>query len=333
MMQRHTRCVRSSRLGLSRAEVVVTICVIGFLIAMLLPGIYVARTTARKLNCQSNLKHLALALTSYSSADQRRIPLLEDGQFGWPVVLLPYLDQAALYRALQKDPLLVETESQRLGTPLEIHIKVLACPMDLPKTGKHVSLSYSANAGWGRFLADSKTDAISESHPHSADVDWNRDGDVTEDERSLTRATGLLWRAHEDGFQLTLDDVSEGDGQTNTMLFIENTNARNWLSRETFDIGTVVDLDRIVFEPSPNGDFGLNVKTANLGPFAIQSKPRVLSGRSPVPSSNHTSVFNVAFADGRVEQINFNIDPRVYLARLTWNGVRHGEDPKRNYDP
>lgn len=328
-MQHQTQSLRSSRRGLSRVEVVATIGLIGFLIAILLPGIYVARTTARTLNCQSHLKHLALALMNYSSADQGRIPLLESGQFGWPVRLLPYLDQAALYRALHADPLVVENEWRWSKAPLLI--KVLACPQDMSNTGQHLGLSYAANAGWGRFLADTKTEAVSESRPHSADVDWNRDGDVTEDERSLTRATGLLWRAHEDGFQLTLDDVSKGDGQTNTMLFVENTNARNWLSRETFDIGTVVELDRIVFEPSPNGDFGLNVKSAKLGPFAIQPKPRLLPGRSPVPSSNHTRGCNVAFADGRVEQINFNIDPRVYLAKMTWNGVRNGEDRERNY--
>ncbi|MBC7817896.1 MAG: hypothetical protein IAG10_13475, partial [Planctomycetaceae bacterium] len=99
----------------------------------------------------------------------------------------------------------------------------------------------------------------------------------------------------------------------------------------TFDIGVVVDLDRIVFEPSNEGRLGLNVKSANLGPFAIQPKPRALPGRSPVPSSNHTGVFNVAFADGRVESINFNVDPRVYLARMTWSGIRYGEDPNRSY--
>ncbi len=222
----------------------------------------------------------------------------------------------------------MENEWRRSKTPLLI--KVLACPKDVSNTGQHLGLSYVANAGWGRFLADSKTDSVSESRLHSVDVDWGRDGNVTDDERRLTRATGLFWRAHEDHAQLTLEDVAEGDGQSNTMLLAENTNARNWLSRETFDIGVVVDLDRIVFEPSPNGGFGLNVMPSKLGPFAIQPKPRVLPGRSPVPSSNHTGVFNAALADGRVESINFDVDPRVYLARMTWNGIRYGEDPKRS---
>jgi hypothetical protein len=29
-----------------------------------------------------------------------------------------------------------------------------------------------------------------------------------------------------------------------------------------------------------------------------------------------------------VNQLNVNISPRVYLAQMTWNGTRNGEDPK-----
>lgn len=252
-------------------------------------------------------------------------------QFGWSVALLPYLDNATLYRALKTDPLVVEKEWQRAKTPLTI--KVLTCPVDLSNARQHVGLSYVGNAGWGRFLADSKTETVSEAHPHSAEIDWDRDGNVSEDERRLTRATGVLWRTHEDGFQLTLDDVNDGDGQFTTMLFAENTNARNWLSRETFDIGFVIGLDRIAFEPSQAGRLGLDVTSANLGPFAIRSKPRVLPGRSPVPSSQHTGVFNVAYVDGRAVQLNVNIAPRVYLAQMTWNGGRYGENPKHQSEP
>ena len=329
-MQRHTHRRPCFRFGMSRVEVLVTICVIGFLLAMLSPAMHHPQRPARRMECMNNLKQIALAVHSYVSANDGRIPLLEDGQFGWPVALLPYLDQAVLYRALKEDPLTIEKEWQRSKAPL--HIKVLACPVDTSNAGQHVGLSYVANAGWGRFVADSKTEAIHESQPHSADVDWDRDGIVKEDERRLTRTTGLFWRAHEDRFQLTLDDVNEGDGQSQTMLFTENTNARNWLSRETFDVGVVVDLDRIVFEPGQGGRQGLNVTSANLGPFAIQPKPRVLPGRSPVPSSHHTDIFNVAFADGRVQAVNVNIDPRVYLAKMTWNGVQNGEDAKRIFE-
>ncbi len=272
-----------------------------------------------------------MAVMNYAVANQGRMPLLEDGQFGWPVALLPYLDDAALYRTLKADPLAVEKEFQSSKKPLLR--RVLSCPVDMSNARQHVGLSYVGNSGWGRFVVDSKTEAIRDVRLHSADVDWDRDGNVTEDERRLTRATGLFWRVHEDRFQLTLDDISEGDGQTTTTMFTENTNARNWLSRETFDTGFVVGLDRIKFEPRQDGGLGLNVVSANLGPFAIQPKPRVLPGRSPVPSSHHTGLFNVAFADGRVEAVNVNIAPRVYLASMTWNGGRHGEDPKRHYEP
>lgn len=283
------------------------------------------------MECQNNLKNIALAVMNYASQNNGRLPHLDDDQFGWPVALLPHLDSAALHRALMADPLTISKTPPPPGNTALI--KVLACPQDLLNSRQHVGLSYVANAGWGRFRVNEPTEEVFENQPHSADVDWDGDGTVTEDERGLTRATGLFWRVHEDRFQLMLDDVNEGDGQTTTMLFTENSNARNWLSRETFDIGFVVGLDRITFEPTQDDRLGLNVKSANLGPFAIRPKPRVLPGHSPVPSSLHTGIINVAFADGRVESVNVNIDPRVYLARMTWNGQRYGEAPKRQYEP
>ncbi len=326
-MRRHGRsskCCDCS--GMSRVEVIATVVTIGFLLWLIVPAIQTSRGPRRRMECQSNLKNLALAANSYASANAGRLPLLEDGQFGWPVSLLPHLDSAALHRVLMADPLAMTKIPPPPGSTSLI--KVLACPQDLLNSRQHLGLSYTANAGWGRFRVNEPTEEVFEDPPHSAEVDWDRDGSVTEDERRLTRATGLFWRAHEDRFQLTLDDVAEGDGQATTMLITENTNARNWLSRGTFDIGFVVDLERIKFESSSDGRFGLNVKSANLGPFAIQPKPRVLPGRSPVPSSHHTGIFNVAFVDGRAQQVNVNIDPRVYLARMTWNGGRYGEDPK-----
>ncbi|MCX7419425.1 MAG: DUF1559 domain-containing protein [Planctomycetia bacterium] len=329
-MQSYSRSQQLSRQGLSRVEVVVTISVVGFLLLMIAPTIQDTRRPRRRMECQVNLKNIALATMQYASLNGGRIPFLEDGQFGWPAALLPYLDSAALSRSLRQDPIVVEKEWQKTKQPMLL--KILTCPVDTSNAGKHLGLSYVANAGWGRFLADPMTDSVRESNRHTADIDWNQDGQITEEERRLARATGLFWRPHEDGFQLTLDEVSEGDGQSQTMLFIENTNARNWLSRETFDIAAVVDLDRIGFEPMNDGPLNLNAKSAKLGPFAIQPKPRVLPGRSPVPSSNHVGIFNVAFADGRVESHNFNIDPRVHLAQMTWDGVRYGEDRNRNFE-
>lgn len=319
------------RSGLTRLEVIVLVGMAGLFLWMLaLHSNMNYRPNRRVYECQNNLKNIALATVNYATANGGRIPPLEDGSFGWPAALLPYLDEAALHRTLKEDPLTIQSEWQKSKTPLLI--KVLSCPVDASNAGQHLGLSYAANAGWGRFLVAPKTEAVSESRPHSADVDWDRDGNVAEDERRLSRATGLFWRAHEDRFRLTLDDVAEGDGQGSTMLFTENVNARNWLSRETFDIGFVVGLDRITFGPSSVGRFGLNVKSANLGPFAIRSKPRVLPGRSPVPSSQHAGLFNAAFADGRAAQINVNINPRVYLAQMTWNGQRHGEAPALQHE-
>ncbi len=317
------------RSGLSRMDAVVLIGVTGFLLGMVaLPSRLGNHRPARRMECQNNLKNIALATLQYAATNDGRMPLLDDGQFGWPVAMLPQLDNAALYRGLKEDPLVVEKAWRMSTAPLLI--KVLACPVDTSNAGQHLGLSYVANAGWGRFLVDEKTEAVSESHPHSSDVDWNRDGKVTDEERSLARSTGVFWRVHSDVQSMTLDELAEADGQSQTILFTENMNARNWLSRKTFDIGFVAGMDRIEFASNTDPTQQLKVTSARLGPFAIQPTPRVLPGRSPVPSSNHTDIFNTAFADGRVEATNVNIDSRVYLQLMTPNGIAHGESESQS---
>lgn len=152
------------------------------------------------------------------------------------MALLPWLDSAALFRQLKSPESDVKFEEP---TFLK---KLFTCRQSVTDMKQKLRLNNVANAGWWRFRLNEPTEEVFEIQPHATDVDWDRDGGVSEGERRLTRATGLFWRPHEDRFQLTLDDINEGDGQTTTMLFAENMNARNWLSRETFDIGFVVGV-------------------------------------------------------------------------------------------
>jgi prepilin-type N-terminal cleavage/methylation domain-containing protein/prepilin-type processing-associated H-X9-DG protein len=94
--------------GFTLVELLVVIAIIGILVALLLPAIQAAREAARRAQCQSNLKQLALAANNYHSAKKRFPPgFVASGPTGsieawsWSVFLLPYVEEQAIYDRLR----------------------------------------------------------------------------------------------------------------------------------------------------------------------------------------------------------------------------------------
>ncbi len=79
-------------------ELLVVIAIIGILIALLLPAVQAARESARRAQCQNNLKQMALGAQNFHDITKTMIPSrIEDDFLTWAVLLLPYMEQTALY--------------------------------------------------------------------------------------------------------------------------------------------------------------------------------------------------------------------------------------------
>ena len=77
-LPRDTKRLFRRRNGFTLVELLVVIAIIGMLIGLLLPAIQAARTSARNLQCKSNLYQIWINTESYRSARKGAMPTADD---------------------------------------------------------------------------------------------------------------------------------------------------------------------------------------------------------------------------------------------------------------
>lgn len=95
---------RPCRRGFTLVELLVVIAIIGVLVALLLPAVQQAREAARRAQCVSNLKNVALAIHNYHDTYSNLPYLGFDGWNGdtisWMGRILPFVEQQPLFDTL-----------------------------------------------------------------------------------------------------------------------------------------------------------------------------------------------------------------------------------------
>ncbi|NNJ25367.1 DUF1559 domain-containing protein [Alienimonas chondri] len=161
-----------NRSGFTLIELLVVIAIIAILVSLLLPAVQQAREAARKSQCQNNLKQLGLAAHNYHSTYKyfpaggsqalNRPSDPNDPGYSFLVMLLPYMDQPALWNQV-KAPL--DTTDPPDGTidfppfgnnhyssdypPWRVQVATLLCPSDGTRTDPNTIADTNYAINWG----------------------------------------------------------------------------------------------------------------------------------------------------------------------------------------
>ena len=289
---------RGSQSGFTLVELLVSIAIIGILIAILLPAVQYAREAARLTSCRNNLKQIGLAFHQYEG--QRLVyppsstTFVENGIWSqspqsyhlhsWASMILPQLEQANLAGQVNYQLSSLDAANQPAASTV---IPVYRCP-------SYIGPDYSQEP---RYLQLSPTYAIR---------NYVALGATTVDKLWKEPDGAIYWQAETRPRDLT-------DGLSHTFFIAETRepNAAVWIDGSTASISSLI--------------YDANSSTFSDRIVSLNYEPYYSSGGQGIdclwgPSSMHTGGALHLLADGSVQFIKNAIDVSIYLALTTRAG-------------
>ncbi len=344
---------RTSR-GFTIVELLVAIAIISVLVALLLPAVQYSREAARRLQCQNNLKQIGLALHNYHDAHRVLPPamilaghgepygagFLPLGTFdrvatgispstepdrlhaNWAILLLPFLDQATLHTAFDRN-LPVDDPSNRAARTT--NLSVMKCPSDgynqlfferalSAGTMGHLYArgNYGFNVGPNRPCFDFQPGCSGGFHTGTND---------------LVNTNDTLWGSGVGGFNVSFGLEKFGNGLSNMVAIDEIRAGINPIDpRGTWAFGMVGGSLTACHALGPNvaeGFDGISSCTMLTLTYSAEELQRMgmPCSNSPIPAnwnatarSLHVGLVDVLKLDGSVESISINVAKNIWVS-------------------
>lgn len=292
--------------GFTLIELLVVITIIGILIGLLLPAVQMVRAAAGNIQCQNNLKQLALATLNYESTYGHFPPGGYDEQnngnrMGWPAFILPQIEQTALSDQLNfEGDYLSGVNKQAALTP----VPTFFCPMQ-PQQKSQLFPIFNSRGEQFQGEDTYTTHYYSVAGPKGPQVVGTGDYPID----SPNEACGGFAKS---GIMHLNSKTRTGaipDGLSNTLLLGEIS----WSEIQTLRIWT---------RGCSQGGCGWCAGCKNiLNAMNLESYTTFSQDFNDVSfGSEHSGGANFAYADGSVAFVAEQIDLNVYKATASRNG-------------